>query len=1229
MSSLHKPLLIVFLLSAMVFSASSAVESVWIQGNTTQDSDILLRGVNNSPVDNQIALNPPRLPEKSVDWEPESFGISADLGNFTEIGTYSIPQNDVNRSFAVGSGNNSLYSRSINLSRSDSKDNRFCPFNELDYACEYENYQGSMMSAQVKSYIRTNNSSYRENALRFALGWNETHGYSFDSYQDDTNWAVCRRQEYDCVSEYDVLGSERQGRAIKGLWDVYKVTGNATVKDRALNFTMGSADDCDIWTGKYSCNSTKGQASMMSGYWTAYAVTGNTTFRGKAENLSRENMTSPELASSYWKAYRYSGKEDYRQTALNFTENYSNECANCVARNRSHVVNSLFIAYEKTGKTSYYREAVEKMQKDYADSCGGFTGNSSCETPDDQALSVISAWKTFSGYVGDRPVYETSISDFPTREDFRPDFQSFSTGLNVWLKGPELLESCQTGISGCVFNSSLIANQTSYRFILNGTVRDSSFSAVSSIRGGDELDSARNYTREGPSAYCSIWGGDTACDGIKGQAMIISGFSDYVKLNRSSETHDMLLNLSNTRYYTSDVSGCAPQNNNFSCQSSNEPESRNTGNPEGSERQGAIIKALYSSWEVTGNDTTYQLARNFTHGSPADCDVWNSDYQCNASEGQGWMIDGFWTAYQVSGKQSYYSIAANLSAKAGDYNSTPKLADALWRSYEMTGNQTYLATAENMTEDIGADCSSCDPYQHRKKTELYSEAFRATSNETYRHELRSLSGYNFSNYWNTPWSFEYPTEQGATISTFTDLYTVLDEERDTETSLSVESTSLKVGDQTSATCSVKNLMQNTTLYNTTLEISAQGFSTGDTTYDAGDLGYLEEASNSWDLTAEKKGDNQVNCTIGSADYSEEISETVTVEEETSEDASSSSDDTTTSFNPVTTPDIDPYPEIYNYTLSTHDLEKVVSNSSEWNSSKGCYTATREIWSSNSSLRFESSCDGSKEILLYEFQNVTDAPVNYSLGVLKKTYNSTELPVEWHYSEQTENRSPGVAVLKQEEKTIEPLKVNISKNDDLNVTSYRVNLSKEVECGLYRNKSLLKYFESENFRIEPEITDGWNNYTLQCGNVSSRFSEYIETEEVDDGRSAFIPVIFLLLIGSILFIYRKTLRESYRTRRFERSFREFRDSVEASDTDRAHEIYATTKYYSDGAVEVSDITFERAMKIYLALHVISEGMLEDLDMDRKTAIMMGDNFVKNCEDEVLSRLIKEKMREIRP
>jgi hypothetical protein len=1228
---IHRKKFCLVALLAIFLSATgfSAVDNVFIRGNTTAGGQITFQGLNSSPVSESAVLEPPRGFSKSLQWQKNDEGVQIVRGVSENPGVFSLSYGNNEKRFATGSNNLSVYARAVNISKSAPLDRNRCPFNDGDYACEYEHYQGLMMMAQATAFLRTNVSEHRENALRFALGWNETHGYAFDSYQDDTPYAVCMRQGYDCVTAYEVSAGERQGRAIQGLWKTFQATGNSSVKERAFNFTLGSPDGCDVWSGTYECNTTAGHAAMMDGFWTAYAVTGNQTFENIAKNLSATDRSAPEVGLAFWTAYRSSGNQTYLENAREITENYSEACDSCESRNRSQAILGLMDSYESTTETSYYREAIRKMGNSSKSTCVGFEGNSSCKNPENQAWAVLSAWKTFSNYVSDRPIVDTDIRDLQTGQDFQPEYGSYSSGLELLLEGPDTLEECEESAGSCVFNHSYTANQTAYRLLLNTSSDTFRLPFSSSLRDEKDLNRSGNYTGEGPSSYCRVWNGSTMCESVKGQAEMIEGFTDYLEVRDNQTVEKKLVNISNGPYYSRDTyDGCAPENNNFSCSKRGDPESTNIDdNPEGSERQGAIIKALYSSWELTGNTTTYEIARNFTEASPEDCNVWEDDYTCNSSEGQGRMAIAFWKAYTVTGDRDYRNVAENLTSRIHDYNITPVTARALWKGYQFTGNGTYLEDAENMTDYIGSACTDCDPYMHGKRTQLYSTAFRTTSSESYRESLRTLGNFNYSEYCDG-FSCEYPSEQGSIISSLMDFHTVLDVERDVDTSFSVDSSTLTVGEETQAVCSATNLMSDTTLVNTTIEVSAAGISVDNGFRQVGDLDYLEQAEESFTLTAEQEGDHDVSCQVSSEGYTEEMIETVTVEQQEndtddSDDSSTTSGSTTGGFSPSPTPD--PYPEIYNYSVETRNLSMIVENTSSWRNASGCFTAIRYVRESNSTLNFNYQCSNDTGIVLYDFQDVNSSPVNLSGNVNYGFYNTTDLPVNWTYSEQTSDTLPGVAYRRSEKDEPEPLRLNISNVSDANTTRFQVELSRPAGCGVYRNSSLEAFHETQEFIFQPDIREGWNNFTLQCENVSRTLAVYEQPKEEEESLPAGLYLFsMLLLIGGVLFVYRDRIIGFYHQKLLDRKFENFRSAVETSDTEEARRIYEEMN-----SGEESSVLFSRAVKVYQTLDLVSEGVENNLEMDSEMAEVLGENFLKDCDDELLERLIEEKMKEIRP
>ncbi|MCK5334234.1 MAG: hypothetical protein KAJ24_06975, partial [Candidatus Aenigmarchaeota archaeon] len=183
-------------------------------------------------------------------------------------------------------------------------------------SCGYETWQAGMIDGYWTASMTTNNSTYEDIAYSFSLSEYETLSFysTCDHADADYDCENCNSNDPNNLGNLSLIpsGSMRQASLISSLWNAVQYGANTSVRDLAWNYTIGSAQDCNVWGGVFNCTYPERQGAMILAYWKAYEMTGNQTIKEIAENLSFYGALLNESHHSYmaqgmWKAYEMTG----------------------------------------------------------------------------------------------------------------------------------------------------------------------------------------------------------------------------------------------------------------------------------------------------------------------------------------------------------------------------------------------------------------------------------------------------------------------------------------------------------------------------------------------------------------------------------------------------------------------------------------------------------------------------------------------------------------------------------------------------------------------------------------------------------------------------------------------------------------------------------------------------------------------------------------------------------
>jgi len=357
---------------------------------------------------------------------PYSYRFKSESLSFPKNGSFT---------FAPSLVKNTFLDEAKSFSTTDPE--RWCSPSEGDYSCEDTSQQASMIKGLTDLFTfngSEKSAEYFKNILERPY---VTESFFSPLCTPQNGYMSC---EYgDSALERDIEGSVRQGKMIESLLSSYQRNGEGRTYQRAMNYTLGGAQDCDVWNRTYNksfeCGSTRGQAEMIEAYLKAYEVTGNKTFRGKALNLTQKalNMTeTSRLGSALWKANSYFN-ESYRNlsisdTAENISGSFAGYCVdNCTVEQylgSSNLFRDAFLHSEKD-YSSEYRSSVLNTTAD--GECGPYKQDISCSYPSGQGGLMQLMW----GSAYTMPVELKVESEFNVSKDTLTVGKEFSASCSA------------------------------------------------------------------------------------------------------------------------------------------------------------------------------------------------------------------------------------------------------------------------------------------------------------------------------------------------------------------------------------------------------------------------------------------------------------------------------------------------------------------------------------------------------------------------------------------------------------------------------------------------------------------------------------------------------------------------------------------------------------------------------------------------------------------------------
>ncbi len=333
---------------------------------------------------------------------------------FNESGGVRFPKGKFRVALSVG--NKNFRDKATGFAEKDSADSYCDPAGSkagvFDYSCDYENMQAWVISSFWNSYLMTGEYKYFNVNRNLALS-------QYCDYEPAPGAiSTCDHADLDYDCQLNTLslrysGAIRQAALIYSLWESYQNESNMTIKVLAEKYTLGSASDCDVWSGDFNCtcdppdiycSTPDNQGFMALAYWKAYEMSGSEIYGDIAENLTRVSMSmngSEYLVRGFWKAYEMTGNLTYYDKAVELADEVLDSCLNgdeCTSMEYANNLIALWKSYEQTTNDTYMERAFNKSVEEVTGICNGPAYNFTCATPDEQGAMTVAYWKAYQVY---------------------------------------------------------------------------------------------------------------------------------------------------------------------------------------------------------------------------------------------------------------------------------------------------------------------------------------------------------------------------------------------------------------------------------------------------------------------------------------------------------------------------------------------------------------------------------------------------------------------------------------------------------------------------------------------------------------------------------------------------------------------------------------------------------------------------------------------------------------
>ncbi|MFW6013621.1 MAG: hypothetical protein ACOCQG_00445 [Candidatus Nanoarchaeia archaeon] len=1033
---------------------------------------------------------------------------------------FQFPEHGWFRIF-INRGINDYNEDFLNFIYSNADDSYCQPFND-SFTCKFGHYQASEINRFAKLYRKTNNESYNEKLFQL-IDSNWTEGDASEYCEPRVNFNCSSIMDDDAIPVYEMNGSQRQGIIIKKLWEAYSYTNDNKIKELAINFSKGSAEECDVHNGEFDCGNSRDQGLMIQGYSKAYENSLNESYREILENLiEHSNIKKPhsELVKSFSLANPFI-KTNLTNDIKNMTKSLLGTCSNCSDERLSAKQIMLIDAYQYefseimgdgyANETLQYiiqRELFELFLSQNQD-CGHTKSNYTCKNPFVQNRMV--------------KLYYDLAFNFETFDhgfyDLQLEKASIHNNINLTIKFLGEIKEPRIFIKGDAF--SVEDKFNNYTISRNGTFEIPSeyFERSTFIQlYFEDIETENRYphynyfmvpipletpgdivkTEElilaDPINYCGPFSSnDYACKYEYMQGSYMAGIGTALNLKFNRMAFNNLSRLSNEVIDPFLVySTCDPMLDEYRCR-------LYTQDPlvliqPGVFRAASLAEGYLESYKRNNELRLLKDAEILLSQTWNNCSLIESSFDCG-EKNQGKLLSAVTLLYETTGDKRYHQWLESLidESVSSGYKNTSTDVLGLLKAYPYS-NETelkeFIEEGINETVEICKQDNLCEPLVYYNSLESAFLGYQLFSD----HELFGLAqeimaSSPTSHLYCNPieehenYQCQYPNEQGEMLSSFAVLennYVITD---DTELNVTMEGeTSGKFEDLLKINCTVENI-DNVTLQSEDLYFQTeQSLINGSVTENIDGLQPDENITFNYTLNLTSGGRSSNICRILGFDDSlplnvTDIGEILDVDYNmyVNEFTQNNLSINLTNRHDFLLEDlkIDFYPSF--------NISKITSN--ETNASDINTTLSREFFEAKDSIFKE-----------YKFNNLTDTLKNISIESTSKFDGDSDYTVSFY----TVNNSLPVDIAYDESPFIydtDLFNLNVSNNKPFNLTQVSINAiategaaidnatrifnltsneTKNFNFNITYNKSGLKnisfnVYASEGIDINPNVT----------------------------------------------------------------------------------------------------------------------------------------------------------------
>ncbi len=613
----------------------------------------------------------------------------------------------------------------------------FCEPLSGDFSCHYEDFQAFEILRYSRA-ARVINGSYADIVINLSTA-NITSGSYISLGHCDHSYGDFNCETNKNDMQHEVYGGVKQGLLIYSLWNAYSVTGNKTIRELALNYTMGHASDCDVWEEDYSCASNESQGYMTLGYFEAYRNTNNLTYYEKALKLASAEAGALGGLSQL-KAYQLTHDEKYLTRAREIISSLDT-CGECSSEDIGQLMMLFSEAYLTTGEDQFILSLQDLLSTEPND-CNAFSSNLSCEDPAGQglyAIGFLDAYLTLPG--------QPTFTKVKVKNASYNSLMTIDADLYGYLPDPMLHYK---NIYSPSWNSVPLDNVSIDTTSLGEGIIEFFFNSSRGIRYPanslhlvlpHEFETFRRnaqlLSEQDPVHFCGPFGtnkySNYSCKEEDMQGwMILSRASSFFFHNSSKDIFkDQILEFSQSYIDDNNFSRstCEFLDSDYVCEDISENLAIDNFCEPGPVRQSMMASSFLSIY-ADFDKSVKQIPLNYLEHPSSDCFPLKGDFNCSSPE---YLALSYWKGYWMTGEPLYYSVAYNLTQRV---DNSLMSAISLLKGYEITGSEDFLSKANIILSNFSDLCvnTSCEPEFLGENILAYWEAYRITANMTYAYD---------------------------------------------------------------------------------------------------------------------------------------------------------------------------------------------------------------------------------------------------------------------------------------------------------------------------------------------------------------------------------------------------------------------------------------------------------------------------------------------------------------